>query len=87
MARYRQYGWRDGTFHSPLGQLNVYECGSCRSYDDPGHWSFSTEHYIECGFQTEAEAESAAEGWLLEQAHKVIHAVVEERELKKRPIR
>ena len=53
--------WENGMLYTPLAVVNVYQCGSCRSYDDPDHWSYETNHLRSCGYRTEEEAQRAAE--------------------------
>jgi hypothetical protein len=72
--------WSDGMLLTPLGSVSVYQCGSCRDYNDPNHWSWSWDGFakhVTCGFATEAAAMDAAEDWLFEKGHDVARAAKE----------
>lgn len=50
------------------GFVSVQQCGSCRDYDDPDHWSFEWGHFRSCGHATEDDAKRAAEEHVIEMA-------------------
>jgi hypothetical protein len=64
--------WVDGVLWTTRGNVNVYQCGSCRSYDDPDHWSFQWDHYRSCGHLTEDATKEAAEQHVIDMALSMI---------------
>lgn len=68
--------WNDGVLYTPRGNVIVYQCGSCRDYDDSDHWSFEWDYYRSCGHATEDEAKHAAEEHVIGIAQSMMHSAV-----------
>lgn len=64
--------WIDNTLLTSLAKIEVYQCGSCRSYDDPDHWTFETPTFRSCGHASELAAKQAAEHWLVDEACTIV---------------